>query len=401
MEKKYFNIIFYFVFFSLYFTACSGGLKPTPPKDYVTFNIKDVIIGGTNEFILENNEKASKINMFEFKVTRIFDSYEFILSEGLILRNNSLKFASKNQLEKDYTYKVNLDLVKEVTHEIDGEKRKVYAFDLYNYSTTRLFIKDGSPFEDINYIYRFNYNQPAERPDGYTTLTLKTNTYNEIVLKYDLYTSSSGNGINDFKFSGEQVFIENSKPSILFNYNAEWNNLSKGNNNYSNFNGNKINIVFMADGYSDRWLPSVLFDFHDDVRDNLMKEIKESNIKTKWDDINILALQTVSLDDKYNICGINNTNPYGDIDRIKKAIQTSFFGSPISIRDSDGETNVDVVIIVSTKVGTSYMTTDSSCLSKKGRKNKLVHIIFYPQSRYYSVGKSLTEHLKSALPEIY
>ncbi|WP_461255827.1 hypothetical protein [Treponema sp. R80B11-R83G3] len=405
MKIKYFNVIFYFVLFNLCFSGCTA--PPfTPSKEYITFNIKDVIIGGTNNFILKDGFDTSLINMFEFKITEIFYPYEFILSEGLNLNviKNTLEFASRSQLDTDYTYKVNLNKVKEDTHEINGETKSVYAFNLYDYSFTRLFIKDERFFGQE--VYKFNYHESAEIPgdNAFKTLTLKTNTRNDIVLKYDLYGSAYYNGIIDFKFFNEQTFYENRYLSMLFNYNAEWDNLSKNTKNYSNFTNKSINILFIADGYSS----SSVSLFISDVRDNLMMEIQNSNIKTNWDEINILALQTISLEDKYNsynICGINYANPYGDIEQIKKIIQTSFFGSPIYINDSNGltNTNIDVIIIVSTEIGSSYMTTDSTYPFIKNKEDvkQQVHIICISAYRYLPHGKSLTEHLKSALHGLY
>jgi len=397
MKKKHFKVIFYFLLFNFCFIGCMEQFI-VPSKEYVTFNIKNVIIGGTDEYILEKDTYNSRINMFEFKIDYPLE-YNFILSEGLKLNNNTLEFASRSQLNKDYTYKINSyavekDAVKEVEHEINGEKRKVYAFDLYRFSNTRLFIKDGSGFD--NDIYKLGYNQPVEIIDDASgSLIIKTNTYNEIVLKYSLYGSANTNGKINFRIDGEQVFVDKIYPSMLFNYNAEWSNLSHNN---SNIKDEKINILFMADGYSNAAGCPSLFTFYLDVRDNLMKEIKDSNLKTNWNDINIIALQTMSLDENRNICGINRPNPYGDIGQIKKVIQTSFFGSPIYLKDS-GETNIDVIIIISTKKSSSEMTTDSSVQFNK--KGKPVHIICYPQDRYWPIGKSLTECLRSALPGMY
>jgi len=113
-------------------------------------------------------------------------------------------------------------------------------------------------------------------------------------------------------------------------------------------------------------------------------------------------LETVSLDDNHNICGIYNPYPCGNIDRIKKIIQISFFGSPIYINDSTYSTytNIDVIIILSTKISRSYMTTDSTFPFKKN-VDQPVHIICIPEDRNWPYGKSVTEHLKSALPGMY
>jgi hypothetical protein len=66
-------------------------------------------------------------------------------------------------------------------------------------------------------------------------------------------------------------------------------------------------------------------------------------------------------------------------------------------------TNIDVIIILSTKISYSDMTTDSSYsfIKKKGNVEKPVHIIIYPENRYWPIGNSLTELLKFVLPEIY
>ena len=389
--------------------SCNFPQRP-PDKEHITFNIKGINFGGIPDLDTDDINRINPVNMFEFKISNLFINNTFTLSERVWYNSetNSIDLFSKDQLDTNYTYKINT----EHSRVRSSETEDAYIFNLYDFSTARLFIQDSSYF-DTN-LYDFNFH------DG-NPLVLRTNASHNIVLNYSLFGKTSFQGTFQFDREDGVIGYYDRNAPMLFNYNAEWVNVL--NNNYYDYINHMVNIIVMGEGYTDR---SGLPDFRH-IANLFIEEIYNSISWRHLININAFRMDTVSLTNNNSVSGnpfgiigiISNglPNPFGDSNRIRKILQTSFVGGPIII-NSNGTTNIDVIIILLESNLPSYRTDASTSFLKRFNPNytkdpatlttheidalKDVHIIVMPYNRQFDFAEpSITSHLEEIFPELY
>jgi hypothetical protein len=293
-----------------------------------------------------------------------------------------------------YTYPVdgNQKNVNKDTLEINGTVDDVLSFNFYDFYVTR-FLNNNSLFNEEQFYYPLpngHYSYTDYNPNP--SLVLKTNTTSDIILKYD-FSNPAGLNLNiDFSREGAEGYYLMHGANVLFNYNAVWKNMTSISFT-QDYDNNKINIVFMADGYN----ADQIFSFKSNVEDEMNDKMRNSNLLGKhWDNVNVIRMDTISFNDKdnedsYHIFGINQYNNKLNKDHIIKILQTSFIGSPVFFQDN-GNTNIDVIVIVTRKKYGYYQTSE---LGKKN--NRSVYIVIIPEPGTF-YGSYLMESLERALP---
>jgi hypothetical protein len=300
-----------------------------------------------------------------------------------------------------YTYPVdgNQKNVNKDTLEINGTVDDVLSFNFYDFYTTRFLKKT-----EFDVLYGFDGYELFSYPWGidqhsytdfipYPSLVLKTNTTSDIILKYD-FSNPAGLNLNiDFSREGAEEYKLMHNANMLFNYNVKCNRIKSTGFELDN---NNINIVFMADGYNADQISS----FNSTVQGAFYDKMVNSNLLGKhWSNTNIITMNTISFNDKdnedsYHIFGINQYNHTPDKNHIIKILQTSFIGSPVFFEDN-GNTNIDVIVIVTKKNYGYYISTNSYDFGNKENKPVRVIIIPAPGTLY---GSYLIEYLELALP---
>ncbi|MCL2441957.1 MAG: hypothetical protein FWD13_00640 [Treponema sp.] len=391
-------------------------------SDHITFKIKDVVIGGTNIFNPTNDPNLfNHINMFEFRIGGLtsnpFSPHQFILSEGVQYNNNlrRLELSRRDQLDKYYTYKVNKNIagVSEENIEINGRLiENILSFNLYNHYQTRFFIKTDDFFDRNIYTFNATNIYPYNLDDGAVKqLILRTNTYNDIVLTYNL--SNYPSVLCEVDFSLDNYGISwNYQTNMAFNFNAEFKEILHYRPLFHNYNVNEMtNILFLADGFHNNFFDfGEIREYIQDV-DKLIIELRNSGLRSDLNNVNIIRMDSVSIDKNRGIIGVNTNvssndvrfKPFGNSDNIIKLLQTSFIGSPLFLnyRNNNYYTNIDLIIIIS-YAGTNYSyqsnNTSTFLINNTQDRNKDVPMVVMP---YNKLRNTISIHLKELLPDLF
>jgi hypothetical protein len=369
-------------------TCCGPPIPPTL-KDYVSFKIAgiNIVAGeGNNSF----SNLRSPVNLFvftlpEFTLGPFRD--DFILSEVIRTTSNKL-YLDELDTKKVYTYEV-------IAKDRDGQILSV--INLYDYYGTFFINKTGN-VEDR--IVLFGTNMPLSNQSHSPVisnrydLSIRTGTTSELTLNYDFKNHSVFQVYVEFNVNDEVEHIVYPGEK-LFNYNAEWKDMKRYYNYDKDDYEKKLNIVFMADGYSGL----KIFDYERYV-EKLVNDLRDNRFfNENWDNINIIRMDTLSLEKTenyiYPIIGTTNnfayqrTNILGDRDRIRKLIQTSFVGGPFYIKNEADKpvSNIDVIVVVK-KDGT-YATTQTyngEIAFKNGQPVNII-VMDHPANDYIRQGK--------------
>jgi hypothetical protein len=396
-----------FFLIGIYMLITSGCRQISlPPKDYVKFRIADVIVtakpNNTPNASNSYNQYEKGINLFEFSIgyskNYPFKPHTFVLSEPVEYneKSNKLELPLLDK-ERYYVYAVDKtwDGLTEETVQHDDEQFTVYSFDLYKYSVTRFINKTG---KDINRIHDFGGAENFSYIDGYpehNNILSKTSTSNDIVLNYNFNQTTvfpvtiEFTGKSEYKFG----YANMSTTSVLHNFNAEWEYLTWPYDFEKDADGNSFNIVFMAEAYTEK---NIRY-FKSYIYNNLLPPMENDDILRKqWNITNVFKMDTLSFENEPNRINHDNNilrvfnypgSQYGDFNRIRKIIQTSFVGGPLYIKSEvkNNEinyiTNIDVIIIVKQDGRNSSYSTLTPLIGKKN--DRPVPVIVVPVNNFY------------------
>jgi hypothetical protein len=337
---------------------------PNPPDSWVKFSIISVNI---QDKFLNYFKPYSTINPNLFEVTLAdviknpFAPNEFRITHPISYNQDDQTIRLEG-LDKDiyYTYRVNRDTENVVA---DDKDENVLLINLYDFYQTVFYELSGNLKIPL---LSFSSNDPYYiNPNNYKELIIRTNTSNDLTLKYDI----QGNSVAEIVFDINKNIIElpHNTPNKAFNYFAEWIELLHFNNSNTNVD-NMLNIIIMGDGFLKDDM-----NLYEIYANDLTNSLNENNFfKSHLDKINIYRLNTIS--NNKNIIGVDYYSaPFGDFDRIRKIISTSFAGGPLYLNSK--ESNIDAIVIVtkSTSYNRSYTQTyDGNMSSKNGQPVNII-----------------------------
>jgi hypothetical protein len=340
MKIHRFEVFLFFAIISSFIIISCTPPTPQPPANWISFKIKGVNISDASDYLLLGSDP--EINLFKFSIgsysetKKIFDPYIFALSHPVSY--NSKKFSlSGLDTNKEYSYIVNRDAVSIIEND-ETTNKSIYRFNLYDFCYTKFIKKDGNWERNIYDIYPglpYSNNKEA--------FILSSGTHNELKLTYNIRGYSAYNV--EVLFDNEKVTINDLHSGLkAFNYGAEWRELVHGYNGNTPDPDSMLNIVIMGDYYLNNEMLLYMSQVNDMVQ-NLWKN-KFFSYNGHKEKINIFCLNTVSLPlnqtgtQTLGIIGVTNNTPFGDTDRIKRIIETSFTGSDVNLD------NIDAIVVL-------------------------------------------------------
>jgi len=397
MKNK--GIICFLIFLSASSLLVVCTLPPLAPLDsHVKFRIAGVNFQEKNDSHWYGFSNGP-INFFEFflrdPIENPFYPDTFSLHEVMQIDKNNVTLPNLNTTDY-YNYVVKK--TNKVTE--DESNTNIKILNLYDFYMTRFINKDGNK---LTKVVEINSNEgPSFNSNNHKNVTLRTGTTNEITLNYSLEGYSAVNIDFDFKVESKDVIDNIGIKS--FNYNANWEELIRGNPADV---GKSLNIAIMADGFNENQMRD-----YQTRAGFLRDELFENNFfREHRDNINIFRIDTEShersgggnpTDPYYNIIGVdNNYTPLGNTARIIRVIKTSFAGGPLTISDPEENknervTNIDAFVILCGNYNISYTFAYGVEIAK--RNGQPVNVIIMP--RYQAPRASLAHMLGHALARL-